>query len=94
VELIADESAGFSCCPNCGRVLEDIAFASDVQFAKGADGEGELVGQFVGEGGEARGMGRFSGGRLWGGAVRVAWGINKTKADQLHCPRTLNLLIN
>jgi len=65
-----DESHGFSCCLQCGRVVEDIAFASDVQFQRGADGEGGMVGQLVGEGGQARGQARFSGGRFWPGQVR------------------------
>ncbi len=68
-----DESAGFSCCLRCGRVVEDIAFATDMQFTKGADGEGALVGQFVGEGGQPRGMARYSGGRMWAGQVRRCW---------------------
>jgi transcription factor IIIB subunit 2 len=67
VEVDTDESHGFSCCLQCGRVVEDIAFASDVQFQRGADGEGGMVGQMVGESGQAR----FSGGRFWPGQVRV-----------------------
>lgn len=34
VEVDADESHGFSCCVQCGRVVDDHAFASDVQFSK------------------------------------------------------------
>ncbi len=67
-----EEQMGFTCCIYCGRVLEDMAFSSDVQFAKGADGEGEMVGQFVGESGQPRGMARMAGGRLWG--VKVSGG--------------------
>uniref|UniRef100_A0A7S3QLZ1 Cyclin-like domain-containing protein n=2 Tax=Dunaliella tertiolecta TaxID=3047 RepID=A0A7S3QLZ1_DUNTE len=67
VEVDVDESHGFSCCLQCGRVVEDIAFASDVQFQRGPDGEGGMVGQMVGEGGQARGQARFSGGRFWPG---------------------------
>ncbi|KIY92524.1 hypothetical protein MNEG_15439 [Monoraphidium neglectum] len=66
VEAENDAAGGFAACPQCGLILEDIAFSSDVQFAKGADGEGELVGQFVSETGQVRGIGRMAGGRLWG----------------------------
>nr|BCL66206.1 Transcription initiation factor TFIIIB Brf1 subunit [Volvox reticuliferus]BCL66274.1 Transcription initiation factor TFIIIB Brf1 subunit [Volvox reticuliferus] len=65
VEVEADEAKGFSCCVQCGRVVEDTAFSSDVMFAKGSDGAGELVGQMVGANGDAHGIGRYSGGRLW-----------------------------
>nr|ADI46953.1 BFR1m [Volvox carteri f. nagariensis] len=65
VELEADEANGFSCCVQCGRVLEDTAFSTDVMFTKGADGAGELVGQLVGANGDAHGVSRYSGGRLW-----------------------------
>jgi hypothetical protein len=47
-------------------VLEDVAFSADVQFVKGADGEGELVGQFVPETGQVRGLTRMAGGKVWG----------------------------
>lgn len=66
IEPELDEAGGFAACPMCGLILEDIAFSGDVQFAKGADGEGELVGQFVSETGHVRGIGRMAGGRLWG----------------------------
>nr|BCL66138.1 Transcription initiation factor TFIIIB Brf1 subunit [Volvox africanus] len=65
VEVEADDAKGFSCCVQCGRVVEDTAFSSDVMFAKGSDGTGELVGQMVGANGDAHGIGRYSGGRLW-----------------------------
>ncbi|GLI62861.1 Transcription initiation factor TFIIIB Brf1 subunit [Volvox africanus] len=65
VEVEADDAKGFSCCMQCGRVVEDTAFSSDVMFAKGSDGTGELVGQMVGANGDAHGIGRYSGGRLW-----------------------------
>lgn len=58
-------------CVNCGRVLEDAAFASDVTFMKGADGEGEMVGQFVGDDGAVRGLQRMAGGKVW--SSRVSW---------------------
>ena len=69
VDVAVDDGNGFSCCMLCGRVVEDLAFASDVMFQKGADGEGEMVGQYVGETGQARGVARYSGGRLWAGQV-------------------------
>lgn len=34
MELVQDDQNGFSCCAQCGRVLEDLAFTSDVQFQK------------------------------------------------------------
>jgi transcription initiation factor TFIIIB Brf1 subunit/transcription initiation factor TFIIB len=70
VEVDYNESAAMTCCFNCGRVLEDTAFSSDVTFMKGADGEGELVGQFVGERGEVRGLQRMAGGKVWSMRVR------------------------
>ena len=69
VEAEVDEAGGYAACPLCGLILEAVAFSSDVQFAKGADGEGELVGQFVSETGQVRGIGRMAGGRLWGARV-------------------------
>lgn len=73
VETETDEAQGFTVCLSCGRVLEDVAFASDVQFTKGADGEGEVVGQFVSETGQPRGLTRMPGGaRLWGQRVSHA----------------------
>jgi len=69
MDVEVDEAHGFSCCVSCGRVVEDAAFASDVQFQRGPDGEGGMVGQMVGEGGQPRGAARFSGGRLWSGQV-------------------------
>ncbi|KAG2429326.1 hypothetical protein HXX76_011093 [Chlamydomonas incerta] len=66
VEVETDDQNGFACCVQCGRVVEDTAFSSDVMFTKGGDGEGEMVGQMVGASGEARGLGRYSGGRMWG----------------------------
>jgi hypothetical protein len=74
VEPEVDDAGGFAACPACGLILEDIAFSSDVQFAKGADGEGELVGQFVSETGQVRGIGRMAGGRLWGARVSPGGG--------------------
>jgi transcription factor IIIB subunit 2 len=64
VELEVDETNGFSCCAQCGRVHEDIAFSSDVLFQKGADGEGGMVGQIVGQttGGLSRGA--YAGGEV------------------------------
>eukprot|EP00883_Tetradesmus_obliquus_P005675 jgi/Sobl393_1/16122/SZX78465.1 len=65
VEVDYNEAAAMTCCCACGRVLEDTAFSSDVTFMKGADGEGELMGQFVGERGEVRGLQRMAGGKVW-----------------------------
>lgn len=49
----------------CGCVLEDIAFSTDVAFQKDAAGESTVVGQFVNESGVARGIGRIHGGRVY-----------------------------
>lgn len=68
--------------PQCGRVLDENAFSSDIMFTKGADGDGELVGQFIGEGGEPRGLARFSGGRMWVG------GVSRRKGGRVHLPCT------
>ena len=66
---VEQEANGFSCCSRCGRVVEDNAFANDVQFQKGDDGGGEMVGQYVGAGGQAHGLARYSGGQMWSGQV-------------------------
>ena len=58
------------CCVQCGRVLEDTAFAADVAFAKDAAGESTVVGQFVNESGQARGLGRIHGGKIYSYQVR------------------------
>ena len=63
-------SDGFSACPSCGRVLDDVAFSSDVPYTRGADGEGQLVGQYVPESGRAKGVNRIQGGKLWNVKVR------------------------
>ena len=44
-------------------LIEDNAFSTDPPFAKGADGESELVGNFVSEAGVARGVIRAFAGR-------------------------------
>jgi transcription factor IIIB subunit 2 len=54
VDLEYTDAGALSCCPQCGRVFEDIAFSNDLTFAKGADGEGEMVGQFVSATGQVR----------------------------------------
>lgn len=59
------------CCTQCGNVLDEAAFASDVTFTKGPGGESAVDGQRVSEGGVARGMGRIAGGRQYGHQV---WG--------------------
>ncbi|KAL4445344.1 hypothetical protein ABPG77_011169 [Micractinium sp. CCAP 211/92] len=65
VDVEVDDANGFSCCVQCGRVLEDTAFSADVTFQKDAGGESMVVGQFVSETGVARGMGRIHGGRVY-----------------------------
>jgi transcription initiation factor TFIIIB Brf1 subunit/transcription initiation factor TFIIB len=71
VEVEYSDAAAMTACVNCGRVLEDDAFASDVTFMKGADGEGEMVGQFVGDDGNVRGLQRMAGGKVWSSRVSV-----------------------
>lgn len=65
-----------------------------LQFAKGNDGEGGLVGQYVGESGQAQGL-RISGGRLWGGQVGNAGalataraGTSNNQCGLIPCPLT------
>ncbi|KAL6780177.1 hypothetical protein ACKKBF_B14155 [Auxenochlorella protothecoides x Auxenochlorella symbiontica] len=65
VEPDTEAGNGFSCCPHCGRVLEDTAFSADVTFQKDAGGESTVLGQFVSETGQARGIGRIHGGRVY-----------------------------
>lgn len=54
-----------SCCTQCGKVLEEDAFSTDITFHKDAAGESTVVGQFVNESGVARGIGRIHGGRVY-----------------------------
>jgi len=65
VETSTEDISGLTCCVCCGRVFDELAFATDVQFTKGADGEGEVVGQFVGDDGNARAVARYSNGRMY-----------------------------
>jgi hypothetical protein len=71
-EADINEAGGFSSCPNCGSVWDDLAFSTDPTFQKGADGEGEMLGQYVSETGHVRGLGRMAGGRYYPTAVRLA----------------------
>jgi len=59
-----------SCCTRCGRVLDEAAFSSEVTFSKGAGGESTVNGHFVSEAAASRGLGRVSGGRLFGYQAR------------------------
>lgn len=58
------------CCKKCGTVLEDNAFANEVTFTKGAGGVSTADGQFVSDANASRGLGRISGGRMYGYQVR------------------------
>jgi hypothetical protein len=71
VETEENGERGFVCCVQCGNVLTNSAFASDVTFTKGADGSGAATGQYVGDSGEARSS-RYAGGRMWSSSVRAA----------------------
>ncbi|BDA42484.1 probable transcription factor IIIB 90 kDa subunit at N-terminal half [Coccomyxa sp. Obi] len=66
VEVDVDEANGFSCCTSCGRVLDEVAFSNEVTFTKGAGGVSTADGQFVSDVAASRGLGRISGGRLYG----------------------------
>ncbi|KAK9838597.1 hypothetical protein WJX84_010152 [Apatococcus fuscideae] len=65
VEIWDDGSGGFSCCPNCGTVLDEDAFSSEVGFTKDAGGDSAVVGSFVSDTGVARGVSRISGGKVY-----------------------------
>lgn len=52
-------------------MLEDTAFSADVAFQKDAAGESTVVGQFVNESGQARGLGRIHGGKIYAYQVRA-----------------------
>ena len=54
------------CCTSCGRVLDEVAFSNEVTFTKGAGGVSTADGQFVSDVAASRGLGRISGGRLYG----------------------------
>lgn len=64
-DVEVEDARGISCCVQCGRVLEEMAFSVDVTFQKDAAGESTVVGQFVNESGVARGIGRIHGGRVY-----------------------------
>ncbi|CAG9462851.1 unnamed protein product [Pedinophyceae sp. YPF-701] len=66
VEADVHPEGGFSACTICGLVLEEGAYSADPMFAKGADGESEMVGVRVNERGEIRGAGRGYGGLRYG----------------------------
>ncbi len=55
VDLEYADAGALSCCPQCGRVFDDAGFSNDLTFAKGADGEGEMVGQYVSATGQVSG---------------------------------------
>ena len=54
------------CCTTCGQVLDEIAFSNEVTFTKGAGGISTADGQFVSDVAATRGLGRISGGRMYG----------------------------
>ena len=60
------------CCTRCGRVLDEVTFSTEVTFSKGAGGESTVNGHFVSEAAASRGLGRISGGRLFGYQARLA----------------------
>lgn len=53
------------CCEVCGAVLEETAYSSDVAFTKDAGGDSAVVGHFVSDTGQPRGLGRISGGKIY-----------------------------
>ncbi|KAK9835222.1 hypothetical protein WJX81_006819 [Elliptochloris bilobata] len=66
VETETDDTNGYTCCTRCGRVLDEVAFSTEVTFTKGAGGESTVNGHFVSDAAASRGLGRISGGRLFG----------------------------
>ena len=60
------------CCTSCGQVLDETTFSAEVTFTKGAGGISTADGQFVSDVAASRGLGRISGGRLYGYQVNTS----------------------
>ncbi|KAK9825942.1 hypothetical protein WJX74_000470 [Apatococcus lobatus] len=65
VQPYVESAGGFSCCEECGAVVEETAYSSDVAFTKDAGGDSAVVGHFVSDTGQPRGLGRISGGKVY-----------------------------
>lgn len=63
------------CCTSCGQVLDETTFSAEVTFTKGAGGISTADGQFVSDVAASRGLGRISGGRLYGYQVSPPSGL-------------------
>eukprot|EP00884_Botryococcus_braunii_P010429 jgi/Botrbrau1/19388/Bobra.0338s0018.1 len=50
VDIEDDDAGGFSCCSECGTVVSDLAFSSDVQFTKDASGAAAPSAKFIKDG--------------------------------------------
>ncbi|KAG1655086.1 hypothetical protein FOA52_004226 [Chlamydomonas sp. UWO 241] len=87
VELMMDDSSGFSCCGQCGCVLEEHNFSSDLTFATGADGTGGMVGTIVGQTSGGR-RGAYGGADMEGHESSAARGHQEMSAiaDHFHLP--------
>lgn len=53
-------------------MLDEVAFSTEVTFTKGVGGESTINGHFVSDAAASRGLGRISGGRLFGYQARPA----------------------
>lgn len=46
-ELESDATKGYTCCTNCGTVIDDSLIVSDLQFEEGSHGSANLIGRMV-----------------------------------------------
>ncbi len=67
----------------CGKIIDDVAFSTDVTFVKGPGGQSSVEGQFVSEAGASRQGARLVHGKIYSGPVSERPGSNFT-AKQLH----------
>ena len=76
-----DDTRGFTCCTQCGVVLDETAFSTDPTFSKTPGGAATVDGNFVPDGGGAPGLGRVRGARIFGYQVRQAALRGQTKSE-------------
>ncbi len=69
-------------------MLDESAFSADVAFQKDAAGESTVVGQFVNESGQARGLGRIHGGKIYSyqASGQGCWGCSVRRMSKGQCP--------
>ena len=53
----------------CGKIIDDVAFSTDVTFVKGPGGQSSVEGQFVSEAGASRQGARLVHGKIYSGPV-------------------------